>query len=118
MKRILVTISALTILAISGVSGLALMPGQQGDNNTNAKVVAEEKTANFNVENMTCAICPITVSKAVKSIEGVRAVSVDYEAKTMTVAFNPELTTIEIIGAASTNAGYPAELISKIPEEN
>ena len=55
MKRILVTISALTILAISGVSALALMPGQQGDNNTSAQVVAEEKTANFNVENMTCA---------------------------------------------------------------
>ena len=49
MKRILVTISALTILAISGVSALALMPGQQGDNNTSTQVVAEEKTANFNV---------------------------------------------------------------------
>lgn len=108
MKRILVTISALTILAISGVSALALMPGQQGDNNTSTQVVAEEKTANFNVENMTCAMCPITVRKAIEQVNGVKSVVVDYDTKIATVVFDPAIATPVQIGSASANAGYPA----------
>jgi mercuric ion binding protein len=108
MKRILVTISALTILAISGVSALALMPGQQGDNNTSAQVIAEEKTANFNVENMTCAMCPITVRKAMEQVNGVKSVVVDYDTKIATVVFDPAIATPVQIGSASANAGYPA----------
>lgn len=59
---------------------------------------------------MTCATCPITVKKAMSAVHGVSSVRVDFEAKTAAVEFDPELTTVAAIAAASTNAGYPAKL--------
>lgn len=118
MKRILVTLSVLTVVAISGFTTLAVMPTQQGENNSGMQAVAEEKTATFNVENMTCAMCPITVRKAMKEVSGVKSVVVDYDTKIATVAFNPELTTLEKIGDASTNAGYPASLVREMLDES
>lgn len=112
MKRILITLSALTVVAISGFTTLALLPTQQGENSANTQVVAEENTAIFNVENMTCAMCPITVRKAMEQVSGVKSVVVDYDTKTATAVFDPAIATPAQIGAASTNAGYPAKPIS------
>ena len=58
---------------------------------------------------MTCALCPITVRKAMERVEGVRSVEVDFEAKTASVAFDATATSAAEIAAASTNAGYPAK---------
>ena len=69
---------------------------------------ATEQTVTFAVEKMTCGTCPITVRKAMEKVEGVKSVDVDFGAKTATVVFDPAVTTPEQIGAASTNAGYPA----------
>jgi mercuric ion binding protein len=48
------------------------------------------------------------VRKAMERVEGVKSVSVNFEAKTATVIFDPAIATPEKIGAAATNAGYPA----------
>ncbi len=68
----------------------------------------ESQSATFTVENMTCALCPVTVRKAMESVSGVKSVSVDFEHKTATVVFDPAVTDRAAIAAASTNAGYPA----------
>jgi mercuric ion binding protein len=73
---------------------------------------ATVRTAVFAVENMTCALCPVTVRTAMERVNGVRSVAVDFAAKTATVVFDPSVTTLEAIGAASTNAGYPASAAS------
>jgi mercuric ion binding protein len=57
---------------------------------------------------MTCALCPVTVKRAMEGVEGVRSVEIDFEAQTAAVVFDPSITTEEAIAAASTNAGYPA----------
>lgn len=62
----------------------------------------------FDVENMTCATCPITVRLAMEAVEGVRSVEIDFETKTATVVFDPAIASPAAIGSASTNAGYPA----------
>lgn len=62
----------------------------------------------FAIEKMTCASCPITVRKAMQRVDGVKSVSVDFEAKTATASFDPDITDISAIAAASTNAGFPA----------
>jgi periplasmic mercuric ion binding protein len=67
-----------------------------------------EKTLTFVVEKMTCAMCPVTVRKAMEQVNGVKSVSVDFEAKTAIVVFDPSLATAEQIAKASENAGYPA----------
>ncbi len=62
----------------------------------------------FAVENMTCALCPVTVKNAMEGVDGVQSVDVDFDAKTATVIFDPSATTPDAIAAASANAGYPA----------
>lgn len=70
--------------------------------------IAAEQTAALAIDKMTCALCPITVQKALEKVEGVKQVSVDYETKRATVRYDDATTTLERITQASTNAGYPA----------
>ena len=72
---------------------------------------ASSQSATFAIENMTCALCPVTVRKAMEGVSGVTSVSVDFENKTATVLFDPAVTDTATIAAASTNAGYPAAAI-------
>src|SRR3546814_14450504 len=72
-----------------------------------AQAAAVQKTT-FSIENMTCAMCPVTVTKAMKGVAGVKSVTVDFAAKTATVIYDPATATVAAIAAASTNAGYPA----------
>lgn len=104
MKRPLI-IAASALAAIMSVQAFAPSAAQ-----STATQVASMETQTFAVENMTCALCPLTVKKAMAGVEGVRSVDVDFSAKTATVAFDPAVTTAEAIAAASTNAGYPARL--------
>lgn len=87
---------------------MALLP------TSGAQAVAEAasqnalKTETFNIEQMTCAACPITVKKAMSEVSGVSSVDVDFQAKTAKVMFDPKRTNSKAIASASTNAGYPA----------
>jgi mercuric ion binding protein len=65
----------------------------------------------FTVDKMTCAICPITVRKAMQRIDGVKDVTVDFDAKTAKVLFDSTLTDAKQIGEASSNVGFPATVI-------
>lgn len=69
---------------------------------------AGEKTVTLDVQNMTCALCPITVSTAIKTIPGVHSVDVSVEDKSATVVFDDDVSNVDSIAQASTNAGYPA----------
>lgn len=71
---------------------------------------ATARTETFVIRNMTCALCPVTVRKAMEGVQGVRSVAVDFQAKTATVRFDPLKATAGMIAAASANAGYPATL--------
>ncbi|MAU39996.1 MAG: heavy metal transporter [Kordiimonas sp.] len=73
---------------------------------------ATEKTVNFAIEKMTCAMCPITVRKAMEKVDGVLSVVTDFETRSAVVVFDPSKTTEAAIARASEDAGYPA-----IPEK-
>lgn len=107
MKRSVLIINALVLLAAASVAGLSLPTAVQAADTSEA-AAASEKTVTFAVEKMTCAACPITVRQAMQKVDGVKSVTVDFEAGTATVVFDPALTTPGQIGAASANAGYPA----------
>ena len=68
------------------------------------------QTVTFNIENMTCATCPITVRIAMQRVDGVQEVSVDLESNTATVIYDAAETTAAEIGTASTNVGFPASV--------
>lgn len=75
-----------------------------------AQTVAAEQTVTFAVDNMTCALCPITVKRAMEGVDGVRTVEIDFEARTATAVFDTAATSADAIAAASANAGYPARV--------
>ena len=71
-------------------------------------VLASERTTIFAVQNMTCALCPFTVEKAMRGVDGVKDVTINFQAKTATVVFEDSQTNAGAIANASLNAGYPA----------
>ena len=82
---------------------------------TVTEAFAAERTGLFSIEKMTCALCPITVHKAMTAVSGVIIASVDFEQKQATVVFEDSATTPATIAEASTNSGYPATLIQLTP---
>lgn len=71
-------------------------------------VWAAERTTVMDIENMTCALCPFTVSRAIESVSGVSSVKVSLDDKTATVIYDDGVAVLEEIADASTFAGYPA----------
>lgn len=108
MKRFVLMINTLVLLAPVSVAGLSLPAAVQAADAPEAAATESERTVTFAVDKMTCAACPITVRQAMQKVEGVKSVTVDFEARTATVVFNPTVTTPDQIGAASADAGYPA----------
>ncbi len=104
MKIIIYLRSFLGAFALAGmtVGGLASAAA------AHSATSVQEQSQHFTIENMTCASCPITVRIAMKKVEGVKAVKVDFKNKTADVTFDPALTSADEIAKASTNAGYPA----------
>ena len=72
---------------------------------------AGQATVVLAVKRMTCALCPITVAKAIRAVDGVTAVSVDYKTKRAVVRYDDAATTVKAIAQASTSAGYPARKV-------
>ena len=66
------------------------------------------KTVTLDVQNMTCALCPITVKKSLKKVPDVSIVKVDLDKKTATVTYDADTTHPEALTKATTNAGYPS----------
>ena len=69
---------------------------------------AGEKTVTLAVPGMYCSACPITVSKSLEAVPGVVKVVVSLPAKTATVSFDDDKTTVAALVTATTNAGYPS----------
>lgn len=72
---------------------------------------AAPRTVTLDVKNMTCAVCPITVKKALERVAGVRQVTVDYASKTATVQFEDTAATADELTGATRDAGYPSAVI-------
>ncbi len=105
MKSFLSRLAGVFLLATVGFHMGASLPPAAAQS---AGGQATLQSTTFTVENMFCALCPITVRKAMEGVEGVRSVEIDFEAKTAFVTFDPAVTSAASIAAASSNAGYPA----------
>ena len=73
-----------------------------------AAVGGNPQTVVLDVENMTCAVCPITVRKALEKVPGVTDAKVDFDKKTATVHFDPDRVNTPALVKATTDAGYPS----------
>lgn len=68
------------------------------------------QTVTLDVQKMDCAMCKITIGRALKKVEGVTEAKVDYDSKTAIVTFDPNQATVETLTQATTNVGYPSSL--------
>jgi periplasmic mercuric ion binding protein len=73
-----------------------------------AAVAGALQTVTLDVKNMTCAVCPITVRKALEKVPGVASVKVNLDTKSATVTFDPEKADAATLVKATTEAGYPS----------
>jgi len=68
------------------------------------------QTVTLDVQNMTCAVCPITVKKALERVSGVTDVKVDFDKKTASLSFDPDKADLAALTKATTDAGYPSSV--------
>ena len=68
------------------------------------------ETVTLDIKNMTCAICPITVKKALEKVAGVTMAKVDFEKETVAVTFDPKKASPTALTKATSDAGYPSSV--------
>lgn len=84
-----------------------------------AEKQAQYETVTLDVENMTCAMCPITVRKALEKVPGVIEAEAKYEGKGVgwaRVTFDPQRTDVEALRRATAEAGYPSSVKEQAPK--
>ena len=64
----------------------------------------------LDVTKMDCAVCPITVRKALEKVPGVETAKVDFKTKRAVVAFDPKKTSPEALSQATADAGFPSSV--------
>lgn len=74
---------------------------------------AASKTVTLAVPGMYCALCPITVKKALTKVTGVTEVNIDLDTKQAVVTFDDAKTDAAALIKATTNAGYPSTVKTK-----
>jgi periplasmic mercuric ion binding protein len=75
-----------------------------------AALAGSPRTAALDVSNMDCAVCPITVRKALEKVPGVDTAKVDFKTKRAVVVFDPSRTTPEALTKATADAGFPSSV--------
>ena len=72
--------------------------------------LAVVQTVTLSVPGMHCAVCPITVRKALEAVPGVSRVNVTYEPKEAVVTFDDAKTNIKALEDTTFDAGYESKL--------
>ena len=75
-----------------------------------SSIAATPVSLTLDVQNMTCASCPITVKMALKQVPGVSDVKIDFEKKTAIVQLDKEKADVAMLTKAAADAGFPSAL--------
>lgn len=73
-------------------------------------VAATPTRSAFDVKNVTCPACSITIEKALDRVPGVTATHVDVEKAIVTVEFDADRTSAPALAKAISEAGFPASV--------
>jgi len=66
------------------------------------------------VKGMTCAACPVTVTKSLEKLDGVREANATFDPPEATVIYDPNKVSIKQLVEATTNAGFPSAIKGEI----
>lgn len=75
-------------------------------------IQAAEQSVTLSVPGMNCPTCPLTVRLSLEAVEGVKKAKVTYDNKQATIIFDDQITKVEELIEATTDAGYPSKLIN------
>lgn len=95
------------MLKLFRIAGFGLLLGALA---LSGAAFADTKTVTLSVPGMTCSVCPLTVKKALKKVDGVQKVSVTFEPKDAIVTFDDSKTSVDKLREATAKAGYPSAL--------
>lgn len=107
MKTNLIRLIVILILSITLPNLVFAISSETSNGNQQLQTII------LSIPNMTCEICPITIKKALKKVNGVSQVNVSFRDKTANVTFNPKKTNIINLMTATKDAGYPSKLAPK-----
>lgn len=62
----------------------------------------------LDVQNMTSALCAVTIKKALLKVPGVTGARIDYEAKTATVTYDAAKANAAALIKATADTGFPS----------
>lgn len=71
-------------------------------------LAAEPAHVVLDVPAMNCALCPVSVKKALERVPGVLEAKADLATKSAEAKYDPEKASPEALARAVTHAGYPA----------
>lgn len=74
---------------------------------------AEEKSVTLHLPTMNCSMCPITVKKALMSVDGIIDANVTYGDRQAKVLFDDAKTNTNALIKVTTEAGYPSTEVKK-----
>lgn len=77
---------------------------------------AGPRTVALDLPTMNCAMCSITVKKALGRVDGVVRAEVSYEKKQALVTFEDGETDTAALIEATTNAGYPSTIVQPVAQ--
>lgn len=66
----------------------------------------------FDVKNMTCAACGVTIQTALRRVPGVSQSHVDEKSSTVTVQYDSKRTTASALEKVISESGFPAKVRS------
>jgi mercuric ion binding protein len=82
---------------------------------TAGTAVAAPQTVRLSVPTMDCPVCPITIKKALRQVQGVSQAQVNFERKEALVTFDNERTQVDALVRATAGVGYPSTLAERLP---
>ena len=101
----------IAVITMTGFITLSSLAAEVASPHSNVLLESKKmmtKTVILSVPGMTCRVCPITVKKALENVKGVNKVSVNFDAKTATVTFNPNQANVYDLTEATKKSGYPS----------
>ena len=82
---------------------------------TASPVWAAHKTTLLSVPGMNCAACPVTVKLALTKTPGVTKAEVNLDKRQVLVSFDDAKTNAAMLIQATSNAGYPSDVVVTTP---
>jgi len=116
VKKLIIISLFFSLFAFNGAQAYEGERHGSADNQSTIKVANDSKqlkTIKLDVDKMTCNMCPITVKKALRKLDGVVKAKAKYEGGRMgwaKITYDPSKLDPEDLTFATEMAGYPSRV--------